>query len=111
MLWENALSLLKMITEDQYAGMLMSHKSLQRELEEWKRKYHDVADAITRESFGVKDLCAQARAIRKARDKYRDELQNIANAKPHTWGAESDQFQAWAQNRAMHALSLHDKAD
>jgi hypothetical protein len=33
------------------------------------------------------------------------ELQNIANAKPHEWGEERDQFQAWAQNRARHTLA------
>jgi chromosome segregation ATPase len=32
-------------------------------------------------------------------------LANIANAKPHTWGDMSDSFQAWAQNRARHALA------
>ncbi len=32
------------------------------------------------------------------------ELANIANAKPHTWGDEADQFQAWAQNRARAAI-------
>ena len=94
-----------MIREDQYAGLLMTHKSLQTELERWKHKYYEVADAITRESYGNDDLCAQARAIRHERDRYRDELKNIADAKPHTWGEESDQFQAWAQNRARHALS------
>jgi len=83
----------------------MEVKSLQKQVEEWKKKYYDVADAITRESFGVDDLCKQARAIRHSRDRYRKELDNIANAKPETWGEESDQFQAWAQNRARHALS------
>lgn len=83
----------------------MTHKSLQKELEEWKRKYYDVADAVTRESFGVEDLCAQARAIRHERDRYRTELENIVKAKPHTWGEESEQFQAWAQNRARFALA------
>jgi chromosome segregation ATPase len=33
------------------------------------------------------------------------ELANIANAKPDTWGDMSDSFQAWAQNRARHALA------
>jgi chromosome segregation ATPase len=33
------------------------------------------------------------------------ELANIANAKPATWGDMSDSFQAWAQNRARHALA------
>lgn len=36
-----------------------------------------------------------------------EELQNIADAKPSEWGDESDQFQAWAQNRARHALARH----
>jgi hypothetical protein len=42
----------------------------------------------------------------KARaEKAEAELANIANAKPHTWGDMSDSFQAWAQNRARHALA------
>jgi hypothetical protein len=36
----------------------------------------------------------------------RAELQNIADAKPHTWDAEvRDQFQEWAQSRARAALA------
>ncbi len=35
----------------------------------------------------------------------RSELENIAKAKPSEWGEMSDQFQAWAQNRARHALA------
>lgn len=45
---------------------------------------------------------------RKEIEKLRAELTNIANAKPHEWGEESDQFQAWAQNRALHALNPPD---
>ena len=42
----------------------------------------------------------------KARaEKAEAELANIANAKPDTWGDMSDSFQAWAQNRARHALA------
>ena len=33
------------------------------------------------------------------------ELKNISNANPRTWGSESDQFQAWAQSRARHAIA------
>lgn len=88
----------------EYSMLEVHARELERELEKWKRKYYDVADAITRESFGVEDLCAQARAIREERHRYRTELMNIVNAKPHTWGEEADQFQAWAQNRARHAL-------
>ncbi len=36
------------------------------EAEQWKKKYYDVADAITRESSGVEDLCQQARNLRTA---------------------------------------------
>jgi hypothetical protein len=39
------------------------------------------------------------------REKAEAELANIANAKPDTWGDMSDSFQAWAQNRAWHALA------
>jgi hypothetical protein len=39
------------------------------------------------------------------REKAEAELANIANAKPDTWGDMSDSFQAWAQNRARHALA------
>ena len=35
----------------------------------------------------------------------RTELENIANAKPSEWGDMADQFQAWAQSRARHALA------
>ncbi len=43
-------------------------------------------------------------AIARA-EKAEAELANIANAKPDTWGDMSDSFQAWAQNRARHALA------
>lgn len=51
--------------------------------------------------------CAIKRTVEVAneRDALAKELQNIANAKPHEWGDESDQFQPWAQNRARHALN------
>ena len=39
------------------------------------------------------------------RERAEAELTNIANAKPDTWGDMSDSFQAWAQNRARHALA------
>jgi hypothetical protein len=39
------------------------------------------------------------------REQAEAELANIANAKPDTWGDMSDSFQAWAQNRARHALA------
>lgn len=44
----------------------MTNEELEAELKLWKKKYYDVADAITRESFGVEDLCRQVREIRKA---------------------------------------------
>lgn len=42
------------------------HAKYVNEEKGWKSKYMDVADAITRESHGVEDLCRQAREIRKA---------------------------------------------
>jgi hypothetical protein len=52
------------------------------------------------EQFERQFYLEQARA-----EKAEAELGNIANAKPHTWGDMSDEFQAWAQNRARHALA------
>ncbi len=40
----------------------------------------------------------------KERDALKIELQNIANANPREWGDQRDSFQAWAQNRARHAI-------
>ena len=47
-----------------------------------------------------------ARQLERENNRLRAELENIANAKPHTWGEESDQFQAWAQSRARHTLAI-----
>jgi hypothetical protein len=56
-----------------------------------------------------------ARRLERERDEAREqvaamreainELQNIADAKPSTWGEMADQFLPWAQNRARHALA------
>ena len=46
---------------------------------------------------------ANARLIAAAPDLL-DELQNIANASPHTWDDPSD-FQGWAQSRARAAIA------
>ena len=50
---------------------------------------------------------AHAEIVRRVNDYPRlvAELENIANAKPSEWGEMKDQFQAWAQNRARHALA------
>jgi hypothetical protein len=48
---------------------------------------------------------ARAEKAEAERDALAKELGNIANAKPHAWGDMSDDFQAWAQNRARHALA------
>lgn len=42
--------------------------------------------------------------VKYERDQLRTELENIAQANPAKWGEMSDQFQAWAQSRARHAL-------
>jgi hypothetical protein len=47
------------------------------------------------------DPAAEIAAMREAIN----ELQNIADAKPSTWGEMADQFLPWAQNRARHALA------
>lgn len=46
------------------------HAKYAKQEKDWKSKYMDVADAITRESSGVEDLCAQARQIRRQRDEW-----------------------------------------
>ena len=59
-----------------------------------------LTDAQVMHLFGER-----ATVITNQRDALAKELENIANAKPHEWGDESDQFQPWAQNRARHALA------
>jgi BMFP domain-containing protein YqiC len=39
--------------------------ALTAEVEKWKGRYYDVADAVARESTGVEDLCRQARQTRE----------------------------------------------
>jgi chromosome segregation ATPase len=57
-------------------------------------------------SAGIyEDALARAEKAEAERDALAKELGNIANAKPATWGDMSDSFQAWAQNRARHALA------
>jgi predicted nucleic acid-binding Zn-ribbon protein len=58
------------------------------------------AEAIMTDVAEANEEIAIARA-----EKAEAELANIANAKPDTWGDMSDSFQAWAQNRARHALA------
>lgn len=47
--------------------------------------------------------------LEKERDAFKAELENIANASMRKWEMNNDdflsEFQAWAQNRARHALS------
>lgn len=50
---------------------------------------------------GLSDPAAHMAAMKEAFN----ELQNIANANPSTWGEMADQFLPWAQNRARHALT------
>jgi chromosome segregation ATPase len=50
-------------------------------------------------------LTPRVKSIIARAEKAEAELANIANAKPDTWGDMSDSFQAWAQNRARHALA------
>jgi hypothetical protein len=42
--------------------------TLTAEVEKWKGRYYDVADAVTSESTGVEDLCRQARQTRETCD-------------------------------------------
>ncbi len=46
-----------------------------------------------------------ARRLERERDELRVELENIAKANPREWGEMSEQFQAWAQNRARTAIA------
>ena len=57
-------------------------------------------DTFTR-TFETSPICHEAAAEIERLNK---ELANIAEAKPSTWDHPED-FQAWAQNRARHALS------
>jgi hypothetical protein len=50
-------------------------------------------------------LYGHARRLERERDEARQELENIAKANPREWGDMSDQFQAWAQNRARAAIT------
>lgn len=43
-----------------------------QDVEKWKKKYYDVADAITRESTGVEDLCRQATDMRAELQRLRE---------------------------------------
>ena len=56
------------------------------------------AESLERERDEARE---QVAAMREAIN----ELQNIADAKPSTWGEMADQFLPWAQNRARHALA------
>lgn len=42
-------------------------------------------------------------------ERFRKELENIANAKPSEWGEQRHDFQAWAQNRARDTLATTPK--
>lgn len=53
----------------------------------------------------ARQLERELTALTRDRDQLFAELKNIAEANPAAWEDESDQFQAWAQNRARHALS------
>jgi hypothetical protein len=64
----------------------------------WSKKY----DAVER---NMMESAARAASAEARAEKAEAELANIANAKPDTWGDMSDSFQAWAQNRARHALA------
>lgn len=77
------------------------------EVERLKKKISEL-EIIARAGAGaVKDWSAADEENRQLRE----ELQNIANARPSTWD-DPDQFLPWAQNRARHALekSLSDPA-
>lgn len=50
------------------------------EIQRLRGNYFNVADAITASSKGVEDLCAQARAIRKARDEAEDRAARLESA-------------------------------
>lgn len=67
---------------------------LERENALWKKRYYDVADAITRESTGSDDLCRQAREIRAENARLRDALE-YANRRISD-GCTSDAAQAIA---------------
>lgn len=43
-------------------------KALEVQRNKWMQNYYDVADAVCRESSGPKDLCRQARSIRRELD-------------------------------------------
>lgn len=80
-------------------------RGLEREI----NKLADLRDEAVANNIG---LANELRELERHRlepsiqnQRLRAELNNIANAKPSEWGDMSDQFQAWAQNRARHALS------
>ena len=57
----------------------------------------------------IEEILAQLKSLKKERDAYKSELENIATASMKKWEMNSDdflsEFQAWAQNRARHAIS------
>jgi len=57
------------------------------EVQVWQKRYYDVADCITRESFGVEDLCKQATQIRQERDQLRAEVERLMETERHYCGS------------------------
>lgn len=55
---------------------------LRQQVEGWKKRYYDVADAVAAESKSCEDLCTMARATRTDRDHYREVVKELVEAGP-----------------------------
>jgi hypothetical protein len=68
-----------------------------------------MVESLAKPAPNASKVCALAADIVANAGRYQSELENIANASMQKWEMNSDEFlsefQAWAQNRARHALS------
>jgi BMFP domain-containing protein YqiC len=99
-------------TDDERACYLRDHDDRQSEIdaltaevEKWKGRYYDVADAVARESTGVEDLCRQARQTRETCDALTARVREL-EAKEAEW---ADVFHGQKQRIATLEATLPDE--
>lgn len=68
---------------------------------------NEVRFKLNQQAIDPKAIDGQDRDLLGEIESYRQELLNIAEAKPETWDCPND-FRVWAQSRARFALSKHE---